>query len=568
MSFGSNLSRIINRGQSRSIVLSGHIYDLYHDGSNWVPLMNFLVKRYAIKKNSSQRGLVVVKYEMNDDIEIIGDSRPEVLSNWDTVFQKGEKPLEECIQNTHKNGTYALELMRMLALVSRKSPSRNYDLLFVIEGCDMLVPDEEISRMSLYDRKRVAIFQDWLSDPDFVNGKDTVVMVAESRSQIHHRISRLPQVVTVEIASPDFDTRRKFIEENPDNKDSRTKERLDELATQTAGLSLHAIRQILRSEEITSEVITAKVEEYIGSQLGDGVIEFKKPSHKLDKVEGFRQLKEFARKELIPRFQARDESALTGCAVGGPIGGGKTFFFEAVAAELGMPVLVMKGMRSMWFGQTDVIFERFQRAITALDKVAIFVDEADTAFGTIQGGHETERRLTGKIQAMMSDTRLRGKVIWMLMTARIHLLSPDIRRPGRVGDLIIPILDPEDEDREDFINWVFGPLLSDWRESEFRPQIEEATRGYSSASFAGLRSQIKAAKCETIDDALEIARDMLPPDIEETRRYQTLQALLNCTRMSLLPAIDGNTSDRRANVDAARKKWREEVLELERRGVQ
>lgn len=568
MSFSSTLSRIINRGQSRSIVLSGHIYDLYHDGNNWVPLMNFLTRKYAITKNGSQRGLVVVKYELNDDIEIIGDSRSEVLANWESVFLKAEKPLEECIQHTHKNGTYAVELMRMMALVSRKSPGRNYDLLFVIEGADMLVPDEEISRMSLYDRKRVAIFQDWLSDPDFVNGKDTVVMIAESRSQIHHRISRLPQVVTVEIASPDFDTRRKFIDQNPDNKEPRTKDRLDELATQTAGLSLHAIRQIIRSEEITPEVITAKVEEYIGGQLGDGVIEFKKPSHKLDKVIGFRQLKEFAQKELIPRFQARDESALTGCAVGGPIGGGKTFFFEAVAAELGMPVLVMKGMRSMWFGQTDVIFERFQRAITALDKVAIFVDEADTAFGSIQGGHETERRLTGKIQAMMSDPRLRGKVIWMLMTARIHLLSPDIRRPGRVGDLIIPILDPEDEDRKDFIHWVFGPLLSDWHESELRSQIEEATRGYSSASFAGLRSQIKAAKCSTVEEALEIARDMLPPDIEETRRYQTLQALLNCTRMSLLPKIDGSTSDRRANVDTARQKWREEVRELERRGVE
>ena len=57
--------------------------------------------------------------------------------------------------------------------------------------------------------------------------------------------------------------------------------------------------------------------------------------------------------------------------------------------------------------------------------------------------HSTERRLTGKIQAMMSDPRLRGRVIWLLMTARIHLLSPDIRRPGRVGDLIIPVLDPE-----------------------------------------------------------------------------------------------------------------------------
>jgi len=561
------MSRIINRGQSRSIVLTGNIYDLYFDGQNWVPLMSFLVKRHNIKKEPQKRGLVVVKYELNDDIEIIGEDRQEVFANWDRVFSGKEKSLHDCIENTHKNGTYALELMRMMTLCSQKSSTRSYDLLLIVEGADMLLPEAEISRMSLYDRKRIAIVQDWLSDPDFVNGKDTVVMVAESRSLIHHRVSRLPQVVTVEVASPDFSARRMFIEQNPDHGEPRTKENLDSLASQTAGLSLHAIRQILRSETVTPEVITERVEEYIANQLGDGVIEFKKPSHTLDKIVGFTQLKEFARKELIPRFKAKDESALTGCAVSGPIGGGKTFFFEAVAAELGMPVLVMKSMRSQWFGQTDVIFERFQRAITALDQVAIFVDEADTAFGKIQGGHETERRLTGKIQAMMSDPRLRGKVIWMLMTARIHLLSPDIRRPGRVGDLIIPILDPEGPDRTAFIEWTFkcidaGNNLFD---GGF---VEQATRGFSAASFAALRSQLKSVGCKSVTEALEIARDMLPPDIEETRRYQTLQALLNCTRMSLLPEIDGGTSDRRVDVDAARSKWREEARELEKKGVE
>ncbi|CAE7860251.1 unnamed protein product [Symbiodinium microadriaticum] len=559
--------KIHNRGQSRSVVLTGNIYDLYHDGNKWVPLMDYLTKRYNVKAESQNRGIVVVKYELNDDIELIGAQRQEVFDNWDRILKGKEKSLSDCIKNSHKNGTYALELMRMMTLVSRKSPHRNYDLILIIEGTDMLVPDEEISRMSLYDRKRVAILQDWLSDPDFVDGKDTVVMVAESRSQIHHRISRLPQVVTVQIASPDLETRKKYIEDNDTPGDTQR------LAQQTAGLSLHAIRQILRGESITDEAITEKVEEYISSQLGDGVIEFKKPSHKLDEVVGFSRLKAFARKELIPRFQATGDAALPGCAVGGAIGGGKTFFFEAVAAELGMPVLVMKSMRSQWFGQTDVIFERFQRAITALDKVAIFVDEADTAFGKIQGGHETERRLTGKIQAMMSDPRLRGKVIWMLMTARIHLLSPDIRRPGRVGDLIIPILDPEGDDRIEFIKWTFSSL-EDGDEAELFDGgfLEQATLGYSAASFAGLRSQIKASGCKTVTEALDVARDMLPPDIEETRRYQTLQALLNCTRMSLLPDVDENPGslglEQRTKVEEQRKEWRREVRELEMKGVQ
>ena len=73
-------------------------------------------------------------------------------------------------------------------------------------------------------------------------------------------------------------------------------------------------------------------------------------------------MKEFLRDELIPRFRAPPDRALSGAAVAGPIGAGKTFILEAVAGELDMPVLVLKNIRSQWYGQTDVIFERLRRS--------------------------------------------------------------------------------------------------------------------------------------------------------------------------------------------------------------
>ncbi len=156
-------------------------------------------------------------------------------------------------------------------------------------------------------------------------------------------------------------------------------------------------------------------------------------------------------------------------------------------------MLVLKNIRSQWFGQTDVIFERLRRVLEALDKVVIFVDEADTQFGGVGAdAHETERRLTGKIQAMMSDTALRGRIIWLLMTARIHRLSPDIRRPGRVGDLIIPVLDPEGEDRKEFLRWVVKGIVADADEA-FLSQLDAATEGFSAAAFSSLRFDLKAA---------------------------------------------------------------------------
>jgi SpoVK/Ycf46/Vps4 family AAA+-type ATPase len=283
----------------------------------------------------------------------------------------------------------------------------------------------------------------------------------------------------------------------------------------------------------------------------------------LEHVVGFSQLKEFLRRELIPRFKAKGEQSLPGAAVAGPIGGGKTFIFEAVAAEIDVPVLVLKSIRSQWFGQTDVIFERLRRVLEALEKVVIFVDEADTQFGRVDSqAHDTERRLTGKIQAMMSDPRLRGRVIWLLMTARIHLLSPDIRRPGRVGDLIIPVLDPKNEDRRDFIKWVLAAAkLSAEDVKTLTEQLDDIflSHDYSAAAFAALRSQIKAQQPTDQESVLNIVRDIIPPAIGLARRYQTLQALVNCTRRSLLPASD--------TVNATRDDWEKELRELERQQI-
>lgn len=550
-SFVKDISRLINSGQSRSIVLSGNIDDLFFDGTNYVPLMNFLSKKYMIKPEKDHRGIVQVLYEVNKKIQIVGEGEQAIRAAWSSL--KPNENLDDLIEKSFTNPTLAMEILRQLTIISREYMKKsNYDLIVIIERAELILPQVEISRMNYADRKRCAIVHDWFSDPDFCNSSDSVILITESRSQLHHLISKLPQVLEIEIPYPNTDARKSFIQHTkPDVLNTNPY-----LPAQTAGLSIHALRQLLCEDEVDTNAVNLKVEEYICAQLGSDVIEFKRPEHRLKDVIGFTQIKEFITHEMIPRFMANDDSALVGAAVAGPIGGGKTFIMEALASELHMPVLVLKNLRSQWYGQTDVIFERLKRTLTALDKVMIFIDEADTQFGGVDSNaHETERRLTGKIQAMMSDTKLRGKVIWLLMTARIELLSPDIRRPGRAGDLIIPILDPEGEDRKEFLKWVLSSVydssLIDLN-GNFQ-KLDQVTTGYSSASFAALRSMVKAKKCNSLEEVVELAEEILPSDIESTRRYQTLQALLNCTRKSLLPLQEGKT------VTQLRNEWREEL---------
>ena len=593
-------ARILNAGQARTVILSGNVHDLFRlaadETDEYVPLLNLLAAQWRVPER------ILIVYELNGPIRFPGagdhDKVRDAWLKWRTgmdadalavkaMLSSGRaqeerealgKSFDARLTAAIGNPTLALELLRQMCLCSRSSldgsPILREDLIVLIEAADMLIPEGAIPTMSDADRHRISICQDWFSDPGFMGGGDSVVLIAESRSLINNRVSRLPQLIEVPVPSPSLAERAALIEWYDERQPADRKARLwgarEDLARFTAGLSIHALMQLLRGAShegrpLTLGDVVAKVEAFIHGQLGEDVVEFKKPSHSLDDVVGFENLKKFLREELIPRFRAAGPDALPGAAVSGPIGGGKTFLFEAVAGELDMVVLVLKNIRSKWFGETDVIFERLRRALDALAKVLIFVDEADTQFGGVgPEDHPTERRLTGKIQAMMSDPKLRGRVTWLLMTARIHLLSPDIRRPGRVGDLIIPVLDPDGADRDAFVRWTAEPAMRRSLNDDELARLREAMREYSAATFASIRAELKAKAAGknaplAFDDVIAIISDHLPPAIGDTRRYQTLQALLNCTRRSLLPDPSAGEDERRA--------WQAEIRALEAKGV-
>ncbi|MCZ6680799.1 MAG: ATP-binding protein [Candidatus Poribacteria bacterium] len=559
-----------------------------------MPLVSLLTKSWDVP------GFILAVYELNGPIRFLRASDREKLKKafglWrqDTdqsllskdaigylipgrMAKSAEEQFDTHLSNSIGNPTVALELLRQFCLLSRTTDESGEKLLkerllIVIEAADMLLPEGEIPMLSQADRHRVSIAQDWILDPAFMDGKDAVIFITESKSLMNSRITRLPQVVTVEIPSPGQEERKHFISwfnraQKSKGKGFRLWGTQEQLATLTAGLSLHALRQLLITASyfgntLQPQDVIEKVSDFVQGQLGEDVVEFKKPTHSLKDVIGNERLIDFIQTKLLPRLTSTGPDAISGAAVCGPIGSGKTFIFEALAGALDMPVLVLKNIRSMWFGQTDVIFERLKRLLSALVKALIFVDEADTQFGEIgRDAHSTERRLTGKIQAMMSDPQLRGNITWLLMTARIYNLSPDLRREGRVGDVIIPVLDPEGEDRKAFIKWALHDVFKGSISDTVMEQMSHITEGYSAASFASLRSDLRAAASDeplSIEQIVEIAADRILPDIGPVRSYQTLQALMNCTRKSLLP--EGYSPQ-------MREEWMAEIRKYEQMGV-
>jgi hypothetical protein len=299
MKFLSQLTKIINTGQSRSVVLTGNIYDLFFDGTNWVPLTKLLQSKCRVDKKPGQKGITQIVWQVNRPIEIADDKNLDELDKCWVQFHKDTKALKARLGETMDNSVYALELLRQITECARRGKAPN-NLLIMIEAADMLLPDAPIAHMMTADRKRVSIVQDWFGDPSFATGHDTVIFMAESRSNIHQRIARLPQIVSIEIPLPDLDTRKQFIDwyimeayKASDGKELDVKIDAQYLAENTSGLSLHAVNQLLRSGDFSPANLAAKVEEYMASQLGEGVVEFKRPSHTLNDCIGFSRVKKF-----------------------------------------------------------------------------------------------------------------------------------------------------------------------------------------------------------------------------------------------------------------------------------
>lgn len=578
--FAQKLQKALDFGYSRSLLLSGNISDLFFCDSKkkYLPLPQYL------HNSPLASGRIVIRYSINGSLKFTSqDDKERVSALWDRY---GESENSACHASCTSGGCSfasaldectvdvccALSFLFRLCCYSRQEGDFP-DLLIILESPSMMFPAGGISSMSASDRRQAWVFFEWISDLEFQSGRDMVILLAESRSLLYERISSLPQLGEIAVANPGYTDRLDFIVHYystlPEQERVTVRSELNDLAFFSAGLSLQALLQALREAgagEGGADIddVLRKVDEYIKYKLGAGIVSYRKPRHNLSSVVGYGYLRDFLASEFMPRVADNSLDALAGAAICGPIGSGKRYIFEAVAGELGIMVLVLRKISSVHFSQSSLIFERLRRFLDALPKVMVFIEEADTHFGMGRKGAELkEHRLASKIQALMADESLRGKICWLLMTSRVDRLSPELRRHGRVGDLIIPLLDPKGDDLMNFVRWAcaagLGREVKKFEGEELRPLLH----GLSAAGLTALRRelelQVKILKRPlTLDEIRSIIEKRLEPDIGRYRRYQELQALLNCTRKDLLPSPE-HALEQRDN-------WRDELSRLNQEG--
>jgi SpoVK/Ycf46/Vps4 family AAA+-type ATPase len=204
---------------------------------------------------------------------------------------------------------------------------------------------------------------------------------------------------------------------------------------------------------------------------------------------------------------------------------------------------MLKNFRSKYVGETEGNLERVLSVLRAMGPVMVIIDEADAALGDrdAEGDSGTSSRVFGMIATQMGDTRYRGKILWMLLTARPDLLPIDIKRQGR-AEVHIPLFYPtEDEElRQMFV--VLARKLGTTLEPEDVPPVPAEHKGLlSGADIEGIvarawrRSLLTGARSVTKDALAEVIAQFLPSTQGLEKELQETAAIIECTDREFLP---------------------------------
>ena len=328
----------------------------------------------------------------------------------------------------------------------------------------------------------------WANDPAILQSNIVTVLLTEGLHDLNELVVENPHARKLRIPLPDEQEMWQYVQglvatslpELP----AKCEVSVDVLGRRLTGLSRVGARTVLalalkNDRTITSAWLTRMKKDMIEREC-QGLLEFLESPFTLDNVAGLDAVKAWLREDAQLLRRGVLHALPMGYLIAGRIGTGKTFLVQCWAGELGIPCVVFKNFRDRWVGATESNLEKIFAILRALGQVVVFVDEADQAAGKREGG-DGDSGLSGRVYAMlakeMSDTRNRGKIIWVFATSRPDLLEVDLKRQGRL-DVHIPLFPPQTPEE------MRALLLAVARKLKF-PLAERRPAGSAGGTAAG-----------------------------------------------------------------------------------
>ena len=421
------------------------------------------------------------------------------------------------------------------------------EVAVLIDHASHVVPSGD--RWSLQSSTHLVTLLNWAASP-YVKRQNMAFVLIDSRlADVAEQLRGNPHVATIEVPLPAEPERRAFLETALGTRptSSFSDFAVPEIAKLTAGISLSDLDTLVKSSiEANRRLDSGRFRELkkrlIERQAQD-LVEFIEPRWTLDMVVGH----EAAKRRLLNDAALIQKGALDCAPMGyllcGPVGTGKTFLAQCAAGSIGIPCVNLKNFRSKYVGETEGNLERVLGVLRSMGPVMVLVDEADAMLGDRQTGGDSgvSSRVFGMIAAQMGDTRFRGQIVWVLMTARPDLLPIDLKRQGR-AEVHVPLFYPHDEAEIREFLLVIAKKLDAHLAAEDIPPIPQ--RGdLSGADIEGIvgrawRAALLAGQDRITREILvAVLSGFMPSTQTLERELQEIAAILECTdREFLTPA--------------------------------
>jgi AAA+ superfamily predicted ATPase len=581
--WADEMRQVFKAGATSQFVLHGNVFDLVpapdgKGGTDFVGLGEFLTG------SMFQPFDVVIRYDRGRGVRIEppDPQRQDAYKGVEEVFRflKGvdafrgaPTALDAVAEKVEKldlrdqlprDPKRALEIVdRILAFARRRTRVQDGKVVanplkvaVILDYAHFIAPQGDPIYVADLSQTLIQI-QEWAANPEVTSAFVATVLITENLADLNRSLAETPYSAKIRISLPSADDIREFVLDLvPDVKEFEKASEVtrEVLAEKLVGLSRVSVRTLVRraltsGERITGAYLTRMKKELIEKEAA-GRLEFLESSRTLDDVAGHDAAKAWMREDALLLKRGRTMAIPMGYLLTGRIGTGKTYLVECLAGEIGIPCVEMKNFRDKWVGATEGNLEKVFSILHALGQVIVFIDEADQMTGK-RGGGDGDSGLSGRVYGMlakeMSDTKNRGKIIWIFATSRPDLVEVDLKRQGRL-DVHIPLFPPGDKEGRAGLFAAMAhklklpikpeelPALPDNDQlggNEMEGLLVRALRDYEAAQDAEERGKGKARPLR--DCASDAIQDFRPSAHVERLELMDLLAVKECTDTRFLP---------------------------------
>ncbi|MDR1576149.1 MAG: AAA family ATPase [Treponema sp.] len=422
-------------------------------------------------------------------------------------------------------------------------------MVFIIDYAETIVPAGDLVRLSDTDRYCMVTFNRWASDPKFINGDISIILLTENLTDVASRLAGSPSTVKINVPFPDEKVRESFLKSKEEEGKLLLERGLSpaKLAAITSGINLMNINRLVsesfeENRPLSMEFMRQRKKLIIENEAV-GLLEFMETAYNLSNVSGHDFVKKRFKNAAKAIKMGRPDVLPMGYLIAGPVGTGKSFMVNAFAGEIGIPMVKFRNFRTKWQGETESNLERVLSILKAMSPVAVMIDEADAFLGARdqEGDSGTSNRVFAQIASFMGNTEYRGKIIWFLITCRPDLIPIDLKRQGRAEEHLALFYPETDDDRENLFKTLVRKLDLDIRNFPIRDLFKKYRHEYSGADLEAVlvRAKLLAAMEDRVyvkrEDMEEAMEDFVPAAYPHEVELQNLVAALECTSREMIP---------------------------------